>query len=151
MKGESYNELLKKNNVIKCGKHWHKWKESSSLQAEQLAIWNCNKQVNKWKHSQLLCWLKQYTRYNVDLMMRSQDRKFTPPKFSNNINKSVKWTSPFVPHFTVCAERHSVQISPLRCHRHWYLPQVRHHRRPALCSSKVVLGVEEATKQRLFL
>lgn len=33
---------------------------------------------------------KKYTRYNVDLMMRSQDRKFTPPKFSNNINKSVR-------------------------------------------------------------
>lgn len=39
---------------------------------------------------QLLCWLKKYTGYNVDLMRRSQDRKFTPPKFSNNINKSVK-------------------------------------------------------------
>lgn len=93
MKGESYNELLKKYKnkyVIKCGKHWYKWKESASLQADQLAIWNCKKQVNKWKHSQLLCWLKKYTRYNVDLMRRSQDRKFTPPKFSNNINKSVK-------------------------------------------------------------
>lgn len=33
--------------------------------------------------------VKKYTRY-VDLMRRSQDRKFTPPKFSNNINKSVK-------------------------------------------------------------
>lgn len=54
MKGESYNELFKKRKknpqiqmLLKCGKHWYKWEssESSSLQADQPAIWNCNKQV----------------------------------------------------------------------------------------------------------
>lgn len=152
MKGESYNELLKKINI--CYKM-----RKTLVQVEREFITS----GRSTGHLELQQTSKQVEAFTTVVLVKKNIQDIMliwwwGLKIENSLPQSfliilIRVWGELHPlfHISQCAERHCVQISPLRGQTLVPSPGLCHHHRPALCSSKVVLGVEQATKQRLFL